>query len=88
MPANRLASIQLAGFPSVANGGNPANGTGLLGSYAVDIWDDYTITFTSTSGGAKVTINPTQELTILLEKIVRGTNGVSTTKRHNPSITA
>lgn len=74
-----IQSMQIAGYPSVANSGNPATGAGLLGSRAITYWDDGAITFTNAAGQTKK-INNTPDVNALLQMILVGTNGLSTVK--------
>ncbi|MDE3021853.1 MAG: hypothetical protein KGI54_08340 [Pseudomonadota bacterium] len=60
-----LLTFQIAGFASVANGGNPALGTGLLASATLEKWpngdwviqtSELTSSTTSTSNGLTITL--------------------------------
>jgi hypothetical protein len=78
--ATLVKSLQVAGFPSVANSGNPANGTGLLGSAVIEFWSDGSIIIvTAASKRIRVVDNP--QMNNLWDQILKGTNGLSTTKK-------
>lgn len=78
--ASLVASLQIAGYPSVANGGNPANGTGLLGSSTIEFWSDNALVIT-TAAGKRVRLDEDTRLNNLFDQILKGTNGLSTSKQ-------
>ena len=75
--ASKLYDLKLAGFTSA---GDPATGAGLIGSQAVELWDDGSVIFTDAySNRRKIHDNP--ELNNLLLVLVQGASGVSTVKK-------
>ncbi|MGQ0595850.1 hypothetical protein [Aquabacterium sp.] len=78
--ASPIATVQLAGFTQA---GNPATGSGLIGSKAVTLWDDGTLTFTNAAGAPRK-IHDNFELNALLAQIIQGASGISPAKKfHN-----
>lgn len=69
-----ILSMQIAGFKSVANSGNPATGAQLLGSKAISFWDDGSLTFTDAAGLTQK-IDADVQLNKLLRLILTGATG-------------
>jgi hypothetical protein len=80
--ASLIQALQVSGFPSVANGGNPAAGTGLLGTAVIERWSDGS-TIIVTAAGKRVRVEEHPQLGNLWDQILKGTNGLSTTALHN-----
>lgn len=80
--ATLIQSMQVAGFPSVANSGNPATGAGLLGSIAIEYWSDGSIVVI-TSAGKRVRLEEDLQTNNIWNAILKGTNGLSTSKTLN-----
>jgi len=69
-------TLQLAGF---TQGGNPATGSGLLGSKTIYLWSDGSITFTNPAGQMKK-MEDHPPFNTLFAQLVKGAGGVSTTQ--------
>lgn len=70
-----LQTVKLAGFTSA---GVPATGAGLIASTTINRWDNGSITFSNAAGVTKK-IENTPELNALLQLLIVGTGGISTT---------
>ena len=77
--ASLIQTMQLAGYPSVANTGNPSTGSGLLGTASLEYWSDGSIVITNASG-KRIRVDENRQLNNLFDQILKGINGLSTTK--------
>ncbi len=74
-----IQKLQIAGYPSVSNSGNPATGAGLLGTCQVEYHSDGSLVITN-SVGARIRVEEDGKVNNLLDLILKGTNGLTTNK--------
>lgn len=78
--ASIRATWQIAGYASVANGGNAATGAGKLGAtLVINHWTDGTFTFTDSNSNV-IQINPSENIDFwkVIQTISQGANGIPT----------